>query len=135
MPFFVCLFWYVYFFFFSLPWILWFFLLCDAALYAIFTANNATWMAKLVPAFYAFFLQTVGVENPSPFIAARFDHSHMLIAKYCVNAVIMSKHSGQLWYCVPFSVDEGGTVIRKVSIVASGGVEVNNDTSQISTPT
>lgn len=59
----------------------------------------------------------------------------MLIAKYCITAVMMSKHSDQLWNCLPFSVDEGGTVIRKVSIVASGGVEVNNDTSQISTPT
>lgn len=43
--------------------------------------------------------------------------------------------SKQLWYCLPFSVDEGRTVIGKVSIVAGGGVEVNNDTSQISTPT
>lgn len=62
-------------------------------------------------------------------------YSHILIAKYWVNAVIMSKHSHQLWYCLPFSVHEGGAIIKKVSIVASGGVEVNNDTLQISTPT
>lgn len=59
----------------------------------------------------------------------------MLIAKYFVTAVIMSKHSGLLWYCLPFSGEEGGTVVGKVSIVASGGIEVNNDTLQISTPT
>lgn len=59
----------------------------------------------------------------------------MVIANDCITAEILSKHPGQLWYDLPFPVDEGGTVIKKVSVVASRGVEVNNDTSQISTPT
>lgn len=100
------------------------------------TANHATWMPKFVPVFYVFSRQTEGRLYPvSPFILARHDHCHMLIAKYSITTVILLNHSGQLWYCLPFSVDEGGTVIRKVSIVTSRGVEVNNDTSQISTPT
>lgn len=63
------------------------------------TTNYATQMLKVL----CIFPQTEWGLNPvSPVTPARPDHSHMLIAKYCLTAVIMSKHPSQLWHWFVF---------------------------------